>query len=190
MTSPSGTFKKKASLRQFVSARTLQRWRKNFQAAEAIYGHGFLGLIPGRSRQGNRLPRLSQSVEYLLEKYITEHYETLNQQSKTAACLLFEREAKEQGLPVPSYRTFLDRLSKRDRREQTLKRQGPCAAAQHDPWVWELEQTTPKHGDRPWEIVHMDHTELDIELVSARNGQALGRPWSRMPFRAGCSSRI
>jgi putative transposase len=160
-----------------VSARTLQRWRKNFQTAEAIYGHGFLGLIPGRSRQGNRLPRLSQPVEYLLEQYITDHYETLNQQSKTAVYLLFEREAKEQGFPVPSYRTFLDRLAKRDRREQTLKRQGPRAAAQHDPWVWELEQTTPKHGDRPWEIVHMDHTELDIELVSARTGQTLGRPW-------------
>jgi putative transposase len=161
-----------------VSARTLQRWRKNFQTAEAIYGHGFLGLIPGRSRQGNRLPRLSQPVEHLLEQYITDHYETLNQQSKTAVYLLFEREAKEQGLPVPSYRTFLDRLAKRDRRQQTLKRQGPRAAALHDPWVWELEQTTPKHGDRPWEIVHMDHTELDIELVSARTGQALGRPWA------------
>lgn len=161
-----------------VSARTLQRWRKNFQVAEAIYGHGFLGLIPGSSRQGNRLPRLSQPVEHLLEQYITEHYETLNQQSKTAVYVLFERAAKEQGLPVPSYRTFLDRLAKRDRREQTLKRQGPRAAAQHDPWVWELEQTTPRHGDRPWEIVHMDHTELDIELVSARTGQALGRPWA------------
>jgi putative transposase len=161
-----------------VSARTLQRWRMKFRTAEAIYGHGFLGLIPGRNQQGNHLPRLSQQVEQLLEKYITDHHETLNQQSKTAVYLLFEREAKEQGLPVPSYPTFLDRIAKRDRREQTLKRQGPRAAAQHDPWVWELEQTTPKHGDRPWEIVHMDHTELDIELVSARPGQALGRPWA------------
>jgi putative transposase len=79
---------------------------------------------------------------------------------------------------VPSYKTFLNRSEKRDRREHTRKRQGPKAAAQHDPWVWELEQTTPKHGDRPWEIVHMDHTELDIELVSARTGQPLGKPWA------------
>jgi transposase InsO family protein len=161
-----------------ISARTLQRWRMKFRAAEAIYGHGFIGLIPGRNRQGNRQSRLSQIIEQLLEKYITEHYETLKQQSKTAVYLLLEREAKEQGLAVPSYRTFLDRIAKRDRREQILKRQGPRAATQHDSWVWELEQTTPKHGDRPWEIVHMDHTELDIELVSARTGQALGRPWA------------
>ncbi len=161
-----------------VSARTLQRWRMQFRTAEAIYGHGFIGLIPGRNRQGNHVPRLGQSVEQLLEKYITEHYETLKQQSKTAVYLLLEREAKAQGLPVPSYRTFLNRIAKRDRREQTRLRQGPRAAAQLDPWVWELEQTTPKHGDRPWEIVHMDHTEFDIELVSARTGQPLGRPWA------------
>jgi len=161
-----------------VSARTLQRWRMQFRTAEAIYGHGFIGLIPGRNRQGNHVPRLSQSVDQLLEKYITEHYETLKQQSKTAVYLLLEREAKAQGLPVPSYRTFLDRIAKRDRREQTRLRQGPRAAAQLDPWVWELEQTTPKHGDRPWEIVHMDHTEFDLELVSARTGQPLGRPWA------------
>ncbi len=44
--------------------------------------------------------------------------------------------------------------------------------------MWELEQTTPRHGDRPWEMVHLDHTELDIELVSARTGRSLGRPWA------------
>jgi len=161
-----------------VPARTLQRWRTKFRTAEAIYGHGFVGLIAQRSRQGNRLPRLGQSVEYLLEHYITDHYETLNQQSKSAVYLLFEREAREQGLPVPSYKTFLHRIEKRDRREQTRKRQGPKASAQHDPWVWELEQTTPRHGDRPWEMVHMDHTEVDLELVSARTGQPLGKPWA------------
>ena len=105
-------------------------------------------------------------------------FRAVGQQSKSAVYLLFEREAREKGLPVPSYRTFLSRIEKRDRREHILKRQGKRAAAQHDPWVWELEQTTPKHGDRPLEIVHMDHTELDIELVSSHTGQPLGRPWA------------
>src|SRR5215472_491707 len=36
---------------------------------------------------------------------------------------------------------------------------------------------TPRHGDRPWEIVHLDHTELDIELVSSL-GTPLGRPYA------------
>ena len=37
--------------------------------------------------------------------------------------------------------------------------------------------TTPRHGDRPFEIGHIDHTLLDIELVCSHTGRNLGRPW-------------
>jgi putative transposase len=102
-----------------------------------MYGQGFVGLIPKLCRQGNRLPRLGQSVAHLLEHSITDHDETLNQRSKSAVYLVFEREARAKGLPVPRYKPFLNRIANRDRRAQTCKRQGPKASAQHDPWVWE-----------------------------------------------------
>jgi len=28
--------------------------------------------------------------------------------------------------------------------------------------------TTPRHGDRPYEIGHIDHTELDVEIVCSQ----------------------
>ena len=40
-----------------------------------------------------------------------------------------------------------------------------------------LEPTTPRHGDRPFEIGHIDHTELDVEVVCSHTGRPLGRPW-------------
>src|SRR5437868_8409784 len=95
---------------------------------------------------------------------------------RCTCCLSAKR--GENNIAVPSYRTFCTRVKQRPQHEQILKRQGPRAAAQAEPWYWELEQTTPRHGDRPWEIVHMDHTELDIELVSMRTGRPLGRPWA------------
>ncbi|MGZ3625070.1 MAG: TnsA endonuclease N-terminal domain-containing protein [Ktedonobacteraceae bacterium] len=162
-----------------VSPRTLRRWRADFHTAEAVYGHGFTGLIPRWSNSGNRLPRLSQEAEQLLEKYIAEHYETHKQQSMYAVYLLLEREARQRHIPVPSYTTFRTRVTQRSRHEQLLKRQGPRAAAAAEPFYWELERmTTPRHGDRPWEIVHLDHTELDIVLVSSRTGRSLGKPWA------------
>jgi putative transposase len=167
-----------SSGRSRVPARTLRQWREAFREAEAVYGHGFVGLIPQWNKSGNRLPRLSQEADALLEKYITHHYETLKQQPASAVYALLEREAQEHHIPVPSYRTLCRRIKQRPKPEQTLKRQGPRAAATAEPFYWELEQTTPRHGDRPWEIVHMDHTELDIELVSARTGRPLGRPWA------------
>jgi putative transposase len=161
-----------------VTPRTLQRWRAQFRTAEVLHGHGFSGLIPRWANSGNHLPRLSQRTEQLLEKYITQYYETPTQRSRYAVSLLFGQEAREHNSAVPSYNTFCNRIKQRPRQEHLVKRQGPRAAAQQEPWYWELEQTTPRHGDRPWEIVHMDHTELDIELVSTRTGRALGRPWA------------
>ena len=161
-----------------IAPRTLRRWREEFRAAEAVYGHGFTGLIPRWSNSGNRLPRLSPDAEQLLEQYITQHYETLQQPSRSAVYALLVREAEARHIPAPSYNTFCRRLKRRSRHDQVRKRQGPRAAAHQEPFYWELEQTTPRHGDRPWEIVHMDHTELDIELVSARTGRPLGRPWA------------
>jgi len=58
-----------------------------------------------------------------------------------------------------------------------LKRQGPRAAYQQEAAYWELEFRTPPHGDRPFEIAHIDHTELDVECVCSRTGRGLGRPW-------------
>lgn len=161
-----------------VPERTLRHWRESFREAEAIYGHGFVGLIPQWDKSGNRQPRLTSEQNTLLEKYITDHYETLTQQSMSAVYAKLMLEATTHHIPVPSYRTFCRRVKERPKQEQTLKRQGPRAAAQQEPFYWELELTTPRHGDRPWEIVHMDHTELDIELVSARTGRTLGRPWA------------
>src|SRR5271157_6514434 len=45
------------------------------------------------------------------------------------------------------------------------------------PFYWNLDLATPRHGDRPFEIVHIDHTEADIELVSSEVSRPLGRPW-------------
>ncbi len=160
-----------------VPARTVRRWRAQFQEALASYGNGLIGLLPGWRDQGNRRSRLDERTEVLLTTFITEHYETLKQQSKKAIYLLLQREAERRQIPAPSYTTFLNRIKKRPLAEQTRKRQGPRAAAQVEEWYWELELTTPRHGDRPWDIVHLDHTELDIELVSARTGRPLGRPW-------------
>ncbi len=158
-------------------ARTVRRWRAQWAEAAASYSNGLIGLLPQVKSRGNRRGRLDERTEELIEVFITEHYETLKQQSKKAVFLLLQRECERRQIPAPSYPTFCARLDKRPRVEQTRKRKGPRAAAQEEEWHWELELTTPKHGSRPLEVVHLDHTELDIELVSARTGRPLGKPW-------------
>jgi len=60
---------------------------------------------------------------------------------------------------------------------RTVKRKGRRAAYRLEPSYWELTLTTPRHGDRPFHICHIDHTELDVELVCSSTGRNLGRPW-------------
>jgi transposase InsO family protein len=163
-----------------IPARTLRRWRASYRDAETLHGNGLVGLLPDWSECGDRTQRLSDEQEKLLETFIENHYETLKQQPMQEVYLLLKREAEnaEPPVPVPSYSTFTRRIAKRPRAESTRKRKGKRAAAQVESWYWELEQTTPRHGDRPEEIVHIDHTQLDIELVSSRTGRPLGRPWA------------
>jgi transposase InsO family protein len=76
--------------------------------------------------------------------------------------------------------TFCTAVRKRAGFDQSSKRKGHRAAYCQEPFYFELELKTPRHGDRPFEICHIDHTELDIELVCSRTRQNLGRPWYTM----------
>src|SRR5262245_42286645 len=74
------------------------------------------------------------------------------------------------GVVTASYKTFCQAVKLRPSGQQALKRQGRRAAYQRQPFYWELEQTTPRHGERPFQIVHIDHTELDAELICSLTG--------------------
>jgi len=160
-----------------VPARTQRLWLARYRAAERELGCGYLGLLPDRHRQGNRTTRLDPAVQTLLTEVITTHYERPQRASMWASYTLLRQRCQEQGLPAPSYPTFTTAIRQRSRTEQVRKRQGERAAYQQQPFYWELTSQTPRHGDRPFEIAHIDHTELDIMLVCSRTGQVLGRPW-------------
>jgi len=162
---------------QSISARTLRHWVAQYRSAKDRYGNGYVGLLPKTGERGNRTRRLSEESRSVLTQYIENDYENLRQKTKTASWAALKRECDERGICVPSYATFC--LAVRDRPvfEQTLKRQGRRAAYMHSPFYFELQPTTPRHGDRPFEIGHIDHTELDIEVVCSNTGRRLGRPW-------------
>ena len=79
---------------------------------------------------------------------------------------------------APSYKTFVAAINRRPRHVQVKKRAGRRAAYSHEPLYLELSYTLPRHGDRPFEVVHMDHTELDVALVDSQTGHYFGRPWA------------
>ena len=160
-----------------VSSRTDRRWRAMYKKAEALYGSGYLGLLPQTHRRGNRTPKLPEATTKLMATTIPEDYETHKQKSIFASFSVLQSQCKDQGVIAPSYETFRQAVHGRPRHPQARDRMGPRAAYQWEPVYWELELKTPRHGDRPFESGHVDHTELDIELVCSTTGRNLGRPW-------------
>jgi hypothetical protein len=109
-------------------------------------------------------------------EFLNNDYETLKQKTRYVSWAGLKLACDDQAVEAPSYKTFCIAVKKRPVLDQTLKRQGRRASYQLETFYWELDLKTPRHGDRPFEIVHIDHTELDVETV-ASTGQNLGRPW-------------
>ena len=162
---------------QGVSERTLRHWRRAYAQAEQEYGNGFVGLLSKTALCGNRKARLSESVQTLMNSIIAEHYETPTNKTMRVVYGELLQTCHQQELTAPSYKTFTIAVARRPKVQQLERREGARAAYQQQSFYWALECATPRHGDRPFEIGHIDHTELDIELVCSRTGQSLGRPW-------------
>jgi len=160
-----------------IPARTLRLWAAQYRLAKEQYGNGYVGLLGKTSKRGNRTSRLSEESRDLLIQFIENDYENLRQKTKIASWAALKRKCDERGIEAPSYVTFCVAVRERATFEQTLKRRGRRAAYTHASFYFELEPTTPRHGDRPFEIGHIDHTELDLEVVCSHTGRPLGRPW-------------
>ena len=162
---------------QDINERTLRRWVKQYRTAEENYGCGYVGLLPRTRERGNRKPKAPSESRELLEKFIAEHFETPRQAKAASVYRAYFIACEQQNLTPLSRSTFYQRLKQRRSHKQIKKRQGAKVAYDQQPWHWELTYTTPRHGDRPLSIVHIDHTQLDLELRSSTSGRLLGRPW-------------
>jgi putative transposase len=173
-----------------VAERTLRDWKAKYIKAQNEYGYGFIGLLSFENIKGNRDRKLPEETIELMQKFIEEEYENHKQKRKLAVYGAFVNHLSSHGVPddlIPSYKTFIREIKLRSGYKQTVKRSGHRSAYSQEPWYWELELTTPRHGDRPFEIAHIDHTQVDIELRCSRTGKVLGRPW--LTFMVDAHSR-
>jgi transposase InsO family protein len=160
-----------------ASTRTLERLRARFKIGIEKYGNGFLGLIPRISARGNRRPRKSQAVSDLMKEVVDEliigtRFTTIS------ACLGELRlQCKEQALAPPSEATFRTYVKCIRREIMEGAKKGHKAAHAASPWHISLTYKTPKHGQRPFEIGHIDHTELDLHFVDEAYGKRSLRAW-------------
>lgn len=160
-----------------VPTRTLERLRALYRKGEQLYGHGFLGLITVTNQRGNRKPKLHPEVRKMMADIVEEMILVPNPQTNTACLGELELRCKEKLLAPPSDKTFGDYV-RNLRKERVVRRnKGHKAAHEFEPWYVRLEYATPRHGQRPFEIGHIDHTELGLHLVDEAFGKRTIRAW-------------
>ncbi|MGA2178001.1 MAG: Mu transposase C-terminal domain-containing protein [Verrucomicrobiota bacterium] len=154
---------------------TQRRWRHDRKAAEHTFGCGYLGLLPQFYARGNHNPRLPQAVYDLVDQSIDHYYLSLKQRNKRAVFGFIKLECGRRGLPSPSYQWIVDRINSRDKRATILARRGRRAAYRFTPQIH--GRPNPNVADRPWALALVDHTRLDICLISDDTGEPLENPW-------------
>ncbi len=155
--------------------RTFFRKLEQYRKAETFYGDGFLGLVP-RLQVDDSMDVPSDESRDLMLEFIKNDYETVKQKSKLSSWRQLKRSAEAKGIKVTAYKLFCLAVDNRPVFDQVLKRLGSRAAYQVDTFHWELELTTPRQGDRPFEIVHIDSTILDIRLRASNGHEFSERP--------------
>jgi len=164
--------------------RTQRRHLKALAVARLTDTDELVALVPRLRDRGNRRPRLTEAQEVAIQDVIREHY--LNSAAPNVKHVHERLKAlcTERSITTPSYPTLMARIQTISQQAADRARHGNRVAYQHSEFVSVLYADTPTHGSRFLQYVHMDHTELDIELISLRTGKSLGRPWLSLAIDA------
>jgi transposase InsO family protein len=159
-----------------VPDRTLRYWQKKANDAEQCFGNRYLGLISKIPSRGNRTIKILANQIEPLQKSIEEHYLTITSRSYKAAFNNYVTQNEESGIPLVSYPTYRNWCKAITDKVRVLKREGKKSAYQLGP-DHKSDSDFPPHGDRAFEVAHIDHTPPEIELISEITGESLGLAW-------------
>lgn len=160
-----------------VPARTLRYWKARAAEGMVAVGNRFVGLLPRVSHRGNRTRKLPKETIDVMNSVIDNEVLVSSKPNILGCYGALVNTCRGRSLICPSEKTFRKEIAKRRLDLRILAREGRKAAYQVSEFHWTIDQSTPRHGERPFEIGHIDHTEVDVELVDGETGANLGRPW-------------
>jgi transposase InsO family protein len=162
-----------------VPQRTFEYWKSRWITGQKLYESGYAGVVFNyRGRGDSKTIKIHPDARTEMNRLIETDYENNVAQGMFAVWsrLVLWCEKQEPKIKEPCYQTFIRYIRQRPQYLQALKRLGHRAAYDLQPYYPWLEKSTPPHGSRPFQVVHIDHTELDIELIDPDTNENLGRP--------------
>jgi putative transposase len=150
-----------------VSPRQVYRLISVFRANPVTAS--LVGKSPGPGKGGRRLPA---AVEAAIERGIESFYKTREKPGLEALHRRVRHDCIAAGLQPPSMKALSARVDARGLKEMVRAREGADAARDRfSPAVGGIRTTAPL------QVVQIDHTPVDIQLVDDLLRGVLGRPW-------------
>ncbi|MND85685.1 Transposon Tn7 transposition protein TnsB [compost metagenome] len=152
------------------SPATIYRWISRFKET------GLVSSLLRTKRSDAGHLRLSEEVEFVIEKNINDHYLCLERKKISKVHSLIRTECRKLGLDAPHPNTIYQRCYSIDEKERQRRRFGPRVAKQN------LNPVRGAYPDPefPNAVVQIDHTPVDVILVSEGLRIPIGRPYLTM----------
>ncbi|MDH4474117.1 MAG: Mu transposase C-terminal domain-containing protein [Fluviicola sp.] len=147
---------------------TIYRW------LSAYNNTGLLSsLVPTKRDGGKDKSRLSEEVVLLMDSTIQTHYLNAQKRSKKNTAIEVIRCCKNAGLEAPHTNTIYNRIKLIDKKKVLTSRLGHLEVSQT------IAPTPGEYTDakNPLDVVQIDHTLLDIFVVSEEDRMPICRPF-------------
>lgn len=151
-----------------VTAMTIYRWIKDYEASEKISS-----LISNKEKRGKKGSRIDALANKIIEDVIEELYLTKQRMGFPKIYDAIVSECKKSNIQPPHVNTVRNRIKAIDP-EFSMKRRFSTKKANEKYGNFEGEYP---EGDFPLEVYQVDHTPLDIILVDSYSRKPLGRPY-------------
>ncbi|MAB13924.1 DDE-type integrase/transposase/recombinase [Parvibaculum sp.] len=167
------------------SPSTVGRWKARIRDIDPHDRPSMIrALVPRHRDKGNRKRRLPDEVIEIMHQVIDTKYYNARNRSKRSCYEILVAECIKDGLTPPSEPVFLKAIDEQCTQLAITKRSGKRLANKEESLANFLYRDDPPdryigspHGSRPFEAVHIDHTQCDLELVCIETGRNLGKPW-------------
>ncbi len=164
-----------ADARAKVPEKTKRTWRQWYREAEISYGNGLIGLIPDYSKCGRKG---NLEARKLIDEILEIHYNTVTRKPKRGAYGAYLTLCEERGVASVSPRAFYTETQRwKTIYELTAAREGTRAAYPFKNYHHPEEKTINRNGDYAWARAHLDHLEVDLELLDSKTRKSLGKCW-------------
>lgn len=146
---------------------TLYRWLKGYRSTGTV-----TGLLSRKRGRKKGTVFIEQDTEKIIQDVIKYDYLTIHKPSIKSVINKIKIQCLEKNLAFPSNNTIRNRISQISQ-YQVLKQQGNKALAN------DMYKPAPKKytADYPLQVIQIDHTKVDLQIVDDENRESIGRPW-------------